>query len=105
LRAAVPGLIILVAVLTGIVPAGLYQRLPSEALGKDVPVAGSYSPKKANPQDIFDVILVPIAGFHDPIKYTANAIALARAIVVVMDAGHISDTILHAAELGVAGLS
>jgi uncharacterized ion transporter superfamily protein YfcC len=31
-------LIILVAALTWIIPAGRYQRVPSEALGKDVPV-------------------------------------------------------------------
>jgi uncharacterized ion transporter superfamily protein YfcC len=35
----------------------------------------------------------------------ALIIGLARGIVVVMDAGHITDTILHAAELSVAGLS
>ena len=37
-------LIVLVAALTWIVPAGLYDRVPSEALGKDVPIAGSYKP-------------------------------------------------------------
>ena len=36
-------LIILVAALSWIIPAGLYDRVPSEALGKDVPVAGSYA--------------------------------------------------------------
>ena len=35
----------------------------------------------------------------------ALIIGLARGIVVVMDAGHITDTILHAAETSVAGLS
>jgi len=35
----------------------------------------------------------------------ALIIGLARGIVVVMDAGHITDTILHWAELSVAGLS
>jgi uncharacterized ion transporter superfamily protein YfcC len=34
----------------------------------------------------------------------ALIIGLARGIVVVMDAGHITDTILHAAEISVAGL-
>jgi uncharacterized ion transporter superfamily protein YfcC len=34
----------------------------------------------------------------------ALIIGLARGIVVVMDAGHITDTILHSAEAGVAGL-
>ncbi len=68
------GLIVLVAALTWIIPAGQYARVASEVLGKDVPVAGSYAPTDANPQGIFDVILAPIAGFYDPVAYTANAI-------------------------------
>ena len=36
-------LIVLVAMLTWIVPAGQYARVASEALGKDVPVTGSYA--------------------------------------------------------------
>ena len=60
-------LIILVAALTWIIPAGQYARVPSEALGKDIPVAGSYAPTEANPQGVFDVILAPIAGFYNQI--------------------------------------
>ena len=37
------GLIILVAALTWIVPAGQYQREINEALDREVPVAGTYS--------------------------------------------------------------
>ena len=59
-------LIILVAALTWIIPAGRYERVPFEALGKDVPVAGSYALTDANPQGVFEVILAPIAGFYDP---------------------------------------
>jgi hypothetical protein len=59
------GLIIL-ALLTWIIPAGQYQRVASEVLGKDVPVAGTYAPTEANPQGMIDVILAPIAGFYDP---------------------------------------
>lgn len=77
------GLIILVAVLTWIIPAGLYQRIPSEALGKDVPVAGSYAPTDANPQGIFDVILAPVAGFYDPAAYTANAIDVSLFVLII----------------------
>ena len=40
-------LIILVAVLTWIIPAGQYERVASEALGKDVPIAGTYAPTDA----------------------------------------------------------
>ncbi len=77
------GLIILVAVLTWIIPAGQYERVVSEALGKDVPVAGSYAPSDANPQGIFDVILAPIAGFYDPVAYTANAIDVSLFVLII----------------------
>jgi len=77
------GLIILVAALTWIIPAGEYARVASEALDKDVPVAGSYAPTEANPQGFFDVILAPIAGFYDPESYTANAIDVSLFVLII----------------------
>lgn len=76
-------LIVLVAALTWIIPAGQYARVPSEALGKDVPVAGSYAPTDTNPQGIFDVILAPIAGFYDPVEYAANAIDVSLFVLII----------------------
>jgi uncharacterized ion transporter superfamily protein YfcC len=76
-------LIILVAGLSWIIPAGQYERVPSEALGKDVPVAGSYAVTDGNPQGIFDVILAPIAGFYDPSTYAANAIDVSLFVLVI----------------------
>ena len=76
-------LIIFVAALSWIIPAGQYQRIPSDALGKDVPVAGSYAPTDANPQGIIDVILAPIAGFYDPVAYTANAIDVSLFVLII----------------------
>lgn len=76
-------LIIIVAALTWIIPAGLYERVPSEALGKDVPVAGSYAPTAANPQNVFDVILAPIAGFYDPESNMANAIDVSLFVLII----------------------
>jgi uncharacterized ion transporter superfamily protein YfcC len=77
------GLIVLVAVLTWIIPAGQYQRVPSEMLGKDVPVAGSYALTDANPQGVWDVILAPIAGFYDPVSYAANAIDVSLFVLMI----------------------
>ena len=77
------GLIVLVAALTWIIPAGLYQRVPSEALGKDIPVAGSYAPTAANPQGVFDVVLAPIAGFYNPDSYAANAIDVSLFVLII----------------------
>jgi uncharacterized ion transporter superfamily protein YfcC len=77
------GLILLVAALTWIIPAGQYARAPSEALGKDVPVAGSYAPADPDPQGIFDVLLAPIAGFYDPDSYSANAIDVSLFVLII----------------------
>ncbi len=76
-------LIVIVAALTWVIPAGQYERVASEALGKDVPVAGTYALTDANPQGFFDVILAPIAGFYDPVSYTANAIDVALFVLMI----------------------
>ncbi len=76
-------LIVIVAGLTWIIPAGAYQRAASEALGKDVPVAGTYAVAEANPQGILDIIMAPIAGFYDPVSYAANAIDVALFVLVI----------------------
>lgn len=77
------GLIILVAALTWIVPAGQYQRAMNPALNREVPVAGTYAPSEANPQDVFDVIMAPIAGFYSPGSGQANAIDVALFVLVI----------------------
>lgn len=77
------GLIVIIAGLTWVVPAGQYERVASEALGKDVPVAGTYALTEASPQGVFDVILAPIAGFYDPGSYTANAIDVALFVLMI----------------------
>jgi len=76
-------LIILAAALTWIVPAGQYQRVPSAALGKDVPVSGTYGLTDANPQGIFDIIKAPISGFYNPVEYTANAIDVSLFVLII----------------------
>lgn len=76
-------LIIVVAALTWVIPAGEYARVASEALGKELPVAGTYALTDANPQGLFDIILSPIAGFYDPSSYTANAIDVALFVLMI----------------------
>jgi hypothetical protein len=76
-------LIVIIAGLTWVIPAGQYERAASEALGKDVPVAGTYAPTDANPQGFLDVILAPIAGFYDPGSYAANAIDVALFVLMI----------------------
>lgn len=76
-------LTILVALLTWIIPAGQYDRMYSEELGRDVPVAGTYQPVEANPQGPTDVIMAPIAGLYDPDSYEANAIDISLFVLVI----------------------
>ena len=76
-------LIILVAALTWIIPAGLYDRVPSEVLGKDVTVAGSYTATDANLQGVVDAILAPIAGLYDPGTYAANANDVSLFVLII----------------------
>ena len=70
-------LIALVAILTWIIPAGQYERVADETVGRSVAVVGTYAEVPSNPQGLFDVLLAPIAGFYDPDSYAANAIDVA----------------------------
>jgi len=76
-------LIVLVAGLTWLIPAGQYQRTYSEALDRDMPVAGTYEQVEANPQGPLDVIMAPIAGLYNPGSYEANAIDVALFVIVI----------------------
>ena len=70
-------LIVLVAALTWIIPAGQYDRVMNEEVGREIAVAGTYHEVDPNPQGFVDVMLAPIAGFYNPDSYVANAIDVA----------------------------
>jgi len=70
-------LIILVAALTWIIPAGSYDRVLDNNVGREIAVAGTYQEVAPNPQGFWDVMLAPTAGFYDPDSYAANAIDVA----------------------------
>ncbi|MFC3615131.1 YfcC family protein [Lutimaribacter marinistellae] len=76
-------LIAIVAVLTWIVPAGLYDMAFNEALGRDAPVPGTFHAVEQSPQGWTDVLLAPIRGLYDPIEYTANAIDISLFVLVI----------------------
>ncbi|MEL6692513.1 MAG: YfcC family protein, partial [Pseudomonadota bacterium] len=76
-------LILVVTLLTWIVPTGVYERVANDAIGKDVPVPGTYQLVESTPQSIFDALKAPIAGFYDPISYSANSIDVALFILVI----------------------
>jgi len=76
-------LIAVVALLTWIVPAGQYDRVMNEDLGKEVPVTGTYHSVESNPQGVVDILLAPIDGFYDHNSYEAAAIDVSLFILVI----------------------
>jgi uncharacterized ion transporter superfamily protein YfcC len=77
------GLIIAMAVLTWIIPAGEYERAANTALGKDAPVPGTYQLVDPVPQTVIKILMAPIAGFYDPSSYEANAIDVSLFVLIV----------------------
>ena len=72
------GLILFVAALTWIIPAGQFDRVHNEALGKEVPVPGTFHEVEANPQRLLrSMLMAPVAGMYDPVKGEARAIDVA----------------------------
>ena len=76
-------LIALVAALSWIVPAGQYQMMMNETLGKEVPVAGTYAQVAAHPQGLVAVLMAPIGGLYDPVTGQAGAIDVALFILII----------------------
>lgn len=76
-------LIILMAALTWVLPAGQYERVANEALGKDAPVPGTYQVVEAAPQGVFDVLMAPISGFYNQASGMANAIDVSLFVLVI----------------------
>ena len=69
-------LIVVVAALTWIIPAGQYERALNPALGKEAPVPGTYTVVESNPQGLKDILMAPIAGLYNPATGMANAILI-----------------------------
>lgn len=76
-------LIILMAALTWVLPAGQYQRVANEALGKDAPVPGSYQIVAPAQQGVVDVLMAPIAGFYNQGSGMANAIDVSLFVLII----------------------
>ncbi len=76
-------LIVLVAALSWLIPAGQYQMAMNESLGKAVPVAGTYQTVAPHPQGISDILLAPIDGLWDHRTGQAGAIDVALFILII----------------------
>ena len=103
------GLIVIVATLTWIIPAGQYDRAMNEEVGREIAVPGTYQTVEANPQGFVDVMLAPVAGFYDPDSYAANAIDVALFVLLlggflgVVNATNAIDTGIQAAMVRLKG--
>lgn len=76
-------LIVLVAALSWLIPAGQYQMAMNESLGKEVPVAGTYHTVAPSPQGLSDILLAPIDGLWDHRTGQAGAIDVALFILII----------------------
>src|SRR5580765_3962988 len=77
------GLLLFVAALSWVVPAGQYNRVMNEQLGKEVPVPGTYHAVPPDPQLLRDVVMAPIAGMYDPTTEKARAIDVALFVLII----------------------
>ncbi|SHK24887.1 YfcC family protein [Tepidibacter formicigenes] len=77
-------IIIVVAVLTHIVPAGKYDYSPEKT-----PIPGTYHLVDPTPQGVSDVIMSPINGFYDAIDVALFVIIIGGFLGVVMKTGAI----------------
>ncbi|WP_305368640.1 YfcC family protein [Photobacterium leiognathi] len=76
-------LTILMAALTWLIPAGQYQMVNNESLGKMVPLVGSYQTVASTPQGLIDILMAPIQGFYDPSEYMARAVDVALFVLII----------------------
>ncbi|WP_084640187.1 YfcC family protein [Kaistia adipata] len=96
-------LIIVVAVLTWLIPAGQYERVFNAVLDRDAPVPGTFHVVAASPQGFWDILMAPIAGLYDPSTGKANAIDVAVFVLVI---GGYLGVVTHtgAIDAGIGGL-
>lgn len=78
------GLIVFVAALTWIIPAGEYQRVQNDELGKEVPVPGTYQRVDSNPQRLLiSMLMAPVNGMYDGDTSEARAIDVALFVLMI----------------------
>ncbi|MBQ9972447.1 MAG: YfcC family protein [Firmicutes bacterium] len=81
-------IIIVVAILTWIVPAGTYEYVDPEASALE-PVPGTYSRTEQNPQGFWEILGAPIAGFFDAVDIILFILVIGGFLAVVTETGAI----------------
>jgi len=78
------GLIVFVAALTWIIPAGEYQREMNKELGEEVPVPGTYHQVESDPQRLLtSMLMAPVNGMYDTETNEARAIDVALFVLMI----------------------
>ena len=78
-------IIIIMAILTWIIPAGQYEYTPNGE-----PIAGTYSETQPNGQTVGDVLLSPFQGFYDAVDIAIFILMVGGFLGVMMKTGAIS---------------
>ncbi len=81
-------LIVLVAILTWIVPAGVYEYVDSTASNLQ-PIPGTYKVAAQNPQGLWEIIMAPIKGFSDARDIALFVLIIGGFLGIVMKTGAI----------------
>ncbi|WP_425447070.1 YfcC family protein [Dethiothermospora halolimnae] len=82
-------IIIVVAILTWIVPAGEYNYVEDPDTGRQKPVPGTYEQVGQQGQDYFDVAKAPIEGFYQAVDVGFFVLVIGGFLGVVMKTGAI----------------
>lgn len=91
------GIIIVVAILTWIVPAGQYDYVDPDAAKKE-PIPGTYHTVPSQPQGFKEVVLSPVDGFYDAVDVALFVIVIGGFLGVVMKTGSIDAGIARTTE-------
>ncbi|MCI8631514.1 MAG: YfcC family protein [Firmicutes bacterium] len=81
-------IIIIVAVLTWIIPAGAYDYA-GESSGTPEPIPGTYREIEKNTQGIWEILQAPISGFFDAVDIILFILVIGGFLAVVADTGAI----------------
>ncbi|RKD33145.1 YfcC family protein [Thermohalobacter berrensis] len=87
-------IIVVIAILTWIVPAGQYEYVDPNA-SKLEPIPGTYERAEQNPQGLWEVLYAPIKGFYDAMDIELFVLVIGGFLAIVMKTGAIDAGIGH----------
>ncbi len=94
-------LIVVMAALTYLLPAGAFERTTDEATGRQVIVKGSYRPVEPHPQNVLGVLAAPLNGLVAAAEVVAFVLIVGGAFGIIEKTGAIRagiGTVVHRLE-------